>query len=59
MKTRPCYECPERVIIPNCHMTCERYAIFRSNIEKQKEHMAALKKKQGEKVWTNGRFHFF
>lgn len=26
----PCKDCPDRVVEPNCHMTCERYKEYQS-----------------------------
>lgn len=30
MKSAPCKDCPDRVVEPNCHMTCERYKEFQA-----------------------------
>lgn len=26
----PCRDCPDRVVEPNCHMTCEKYLEFQA-----------------------------
>lgn len=28
MDNAPCKDCPDRVVEPNCHMTCEKYIAF-------------------------------
>lgn len=30
MISAPCKDCPDRVVEPNCHMTCERYKEFQT-----------------------------
>lgn len=30
MGNAPCKDCPDRVVEPNCHMTCERYKEFQA-----------------------------
>lgn len=34
MENAPCKDCPDRVVEPNCHMTCEKYLAYRAKIDK-------------------------
>lgn len=31
--SKPCYKCEDRTVEPNCHMTCEKYAKLKDEIE--------------------------
>lgn len=45
----PCRGCQDRVVEPNCHMTCERYLAFVEELERIKEEQ----KKEKESEYVN------
>jgi len=56
MKSSPCYNCPDRMIDPNCHMNCGDYDGYRDEIdaEKKADQLARLNN-FGRKVIPNQR----
>lgn len=45
-KTPPCKDCTDRVVEPNCHMTCEKYKEFTNKQQHRKELIRKAKEKQ-------------
>lgn len=39
LKNNPCIDCKDRTVEPNCHTTCEKYAVQREENKKRKEYL--------------------
>lgn len=44
----PCKGCRDRVVEPNCHMTCEKYLAYRAHVDRVRE----IKSQEKIEGWT-------